>query len=153
MVTEVKLAPMIDNKADAGQDWFLCDGCLSYHPPEYRAEYHSNSEYKKFCHFALAIIQGEEIPVSDTPLPSISHAQDIDGTAVTLSSPTDSTTPTDSTPVNVTRKTRSLRKELPEEEIRNSTDSGPVLAQRYNTTKMTISRIRRKVRQGQMVLI
>ena len=149
MVTEVKLAPMIDNKADAGQDWFLCDGCLSYHPPEYRAEYHSNSEYKKFCHFALAIIQGEEIPVIDTPLPSISHTQDIDETAVTLSSPTDSTTPTDSTPVNVTRQTRSLRKELPEDEIINSTENGEILAKRFGVTRMTISRIRR----GQRILI
>ena len=148
MVTDIKLAPMIDNKADAPDGWFLCDGCLAYHPPEYRAEYHSNSEYKKFCHFALAVIQGEEIPVTDTPPASISHAQDIDETAVTLSSPTDSTTPTDSTPVNVTKQQRSLRKELPEDEIINSTESGPVLAERYHTTKMTISRIRR----GQRVL-
>ena len=149
MATEIKLAPMIDNKADAPDNWFLCDGCLSYHPPDYRAEYHSNSEYKKFCHFALAVIQGEEIPVSDTPLQSISHAQDIDETGVTLSSPTDSTTPTDSTPVNVTRQTRSLRKELPEEEIRNSTESGEILAKQYGVTRMTISRIRR----GQRVLV
>ena len=149
MATEIKLAPMIDNKADAGPDDFLCDGCLAYHPPEYRAKYHSNSEYKKFCHFALAIIQGEEISVSDTPLQSISHTQDIDETAVTLSSPTDSTTPTDSTPVNVTRQTRSLRKELPEEEIINSTESGEILAKRFGVTRMTISRIRR----GQRVLI
>ena len=153
MAVEVKLAPMIDNKADAGPDWFLCDGCLSYHPPEYRAEYHSNSEYKKFCHFALAIIQGEEIPVSDTPPEPISHTQDINEDSVTLTSPIETTCDNDSVPVNVTKKNRSLRKELPEEEIRNSTESGEVLAIRYDTTRMTISRIRRKVRQGQMVLI
>ena len=149
MPTEVKLAPMIDNKADAPDNWFLCDGCLSYHPPEYRAEYQSNDEYKKFCHFAAAIIRGEEIPVIATPLSSISQAQDIDEKAVTLSPPTDSTCDDISTPVNVTRKNRSLRIELPEDEIRNSTESGEALAKRFSVTRMTISRIRR----GQRVLV
>ena len=149
MVVEVKLAPMIENKADAPDGWFLCDGCLAYHPPGYRAEYHSSSEYKKFCRFAVAIIQGEEIPVSDTPLQSISHTQDINEDSVTLTSPIETTCDNDSMPVNVTKKNRSLRKELPEEEIMNSTDSGEVLAQRFGVTRMTISRIRR----GQRVLV
>ena len=144
----VALAPMIENKADAPEGWFLCDGCLAYHPPEYRAEYYSSSEYKKFCRFAVAIIQGEEIPVSDTPLQSISHAQDIDEKPVTLTSPIETTCDNDSVPVNVTKKNRSLRLDLPEEEIRNSTESGVVLARRYDTNKMMISRIRR----GQRVL-
>ena len=87
--------------------------------------------------------------VTDTRPASISHAQDINDTPVTLTSPIETTCDNDSVPVNVTRKNRSLRKELPEEEIRNSTESGPVLAIRYDTTKMTISRIRR----GQRVLV
>ena len=143
---EVKLAPMIENKADAPDGWFFCDGCLAYHPPADRAEYQSTSEYKKFCHFARAVIQGEEIPASDTPPASISQAWNIDEKPVTLTSPIETTCDNDSVPVNVTRKNRSLRKELPEEEIRNSTESGPVLAIRYDTTKMTISRIRRRQR-------
>ena len=146
---EVKLAPMIENKADAPDGWFFCDGCLAYHPPEYRVEYQSSSEYKKFCHFAVAIIREVELAVSDTPLQSISHTQDINEDSVTLTSPIETTCDNDSVPVNVTKKNRSLRKELPEEEIRNSTESGVVLAQRYDTTKMTISRIRR----GQRVLM
>ena len=145
---EVKLAPMIENKADAPDGWFLCDGCLAYHPPQYRAEYHSSSEYKKFCRFAVAIIQGEEIPVSDTPPEPISQAWNIDEKPVTLTSPIETTCDNDSVLVNVTKKNRSLRIELPEEEIRNSTESGAVLAIRYDTNKMMISRIRR----GQRVL-
>ena len=145
----VALAPMIDNKVDAPDGWFLCDGCLAYHPPEYKAEYQSNDKYKNFCHFAAAVVRGEEISVSDTPPASISQAWNIDEKPVTLTSPIESTCDTDSMPVNVTRKNRSLRIELPEEEIRNSTESGVVLAQRYDTTKMTISRIRR----GQRVLM
>jgi len=145
----VALAPMIDNKVDAPDGWFLCDGCLAYHPPEYKAEYQSNDKYKNFCHFAAAVVRGEEISVSDTPPASISQAWNIDEKPVTLTSPIESTCDTDSMPVNVTRKNRSLRIELPEEEIRNSTESGVVLARRYDTTKMTISRIRR----GQRVLM
>ena len=149
MATEVKLAPMVDHKEDAGPDWFFCDGCLAYHPPEYKAEYQSNDEYKNFCFFAVAIVRGEEIPVDDTPLSSIYQAQDINEKAVTLNSPIDSTCDTDSMPVNVTKKNRSLRKELPEEEIINSNESGEALAKRFGVTRMTISRIRR----GQRVLV
>jgi len=145
MVTEVP--PMVDNKVNAGPDWFFCDGCLAYHAPEYRGEFQSN--YKKYCHFALAVIREEEKPVDDIPLSSISHAQDIDEKAVTLSSPIDSTLDNNSETVNVTRQQRSLRKDLPEEEIIKSTESGQVLAERYGVTRMTISRIRR----GQRVLI
>lgn len=149
MATEVKLAPMVDNKTDAGQDWFFCDGCLAYHPPEYRAEYQSTSEYKNFCSFAVAVIRDGDLPVSDTPLESISQAWDIDEKAVTLSSLTDSTCDDDSVPVNVTRKQRALRKELPEDGILASKESGEVLAKKYGVSKMTISRIRR----GQRVLV
>jgi len=64
MVTEVP--PMVDNKVNAGPDWFFCDGCLAYHAPEYRGEFQSN--YKKYCHFALSVIREEEKPVDDIPV-------------------------------------------------------------------------------------
>lgn len=91
MSIEVKLAPMVDHRSEAGPDWFLCDGCLAYHPPEYRAEYQSNSEYKKFCFFAVAVIRDEEIPDSDTLPASIYQAQDIDVQSFVTEGLTDST--------------------------------------------------------------
>lgn len=95
------------------------------------------------------IIEKPKKPTTDTPPASISQAWNIDEKAVTLSYTIDSTCETDSEPVNVTKKPRSLRKELPEEEIINSTESGEVLAKRFGVTRMTISRIRR----GQRVLV
>ena len=147
MTMEVELAPMIDNKADAGSDWFFCDGCLAYHPPEYRAEYHS--DYRKYCYFALAVIRDEELPVDDTPLSSISYAQDIDDTAVKLSNPIETTCPDTSMPVNLTRKNRALRKDLPEDEIIDSTEPYRVLAEKYGVSRTTILNIKK----GQRVLV
>ena len=147
MAIKINVPPMVDNKTDAGSDWFFCHACLAYHPPEYL------SRDARYCEFALRIIQDKEVavdePVSD-PLPaSISQACDIDEKPVTLTDWCDSTCDNNSTPVNVTRQKRSLRKELPEDEIIKSAENGAVLAERYSVSKMTISRIRR----GQRVLV
>ena len=99
MAMEVKVPPMVDRKEDAGLDWFLCDGCLAYHPPEYRGNY--ESDYKKYCHFALSIIRGEENRADDTQQSSISQSHDIDDEAVTLTSPIETTCLVDSEPVQL----------------------------------------------------
>ena len=61
MATEVKLPPMVDHKADAGPDWFFCEGCLAYHAPEYQ------SRNKRFCKFAFLVVQDKEVPGDDEP--------------------------------------------------------------------------------------
>jgi len=177
MVTEIKIPPMADHKADAGPDWFFCDGCLAYHPPEYQ------SRNKRYCKFAFSIVQDKESPVDDEKdwldkpitdlLPaSILQAWEIEDAALerlysrkptprkkikaklpvknkVKSTSRRVTSPEIENQLNVTRQQRSLRKELPEDEIVKSTESGEALAKRYGVTRMTISRIRR----GQRVLV
>ena len=176
MATEVKLAPMIENKVDAGPDDFFCNGCLAYHPPDFQ------SRDKEYCKFAFSIIHNKRSIIKDEPgwldkpitdlLPaSLLQAWEIEDKALerlysrkptphkvikrkstnnisTKNTSRRVTSPVIKNQLNVTKKNRSLRIELPEEEIRNSTESGAVLALRYDTNKMMISRIRR----GQRIL-
>ena len=122
------------------------------------------------------ILEKLEKPVSDPPLTSISHAQDIDEELKFTTPPIDSTCDVVSTPVKFTkrenppdrnpagagglttgddnslyhtRKNRALRKDLPEDEILASTEPCRVLADRYGVSAQTISKIKR----GQRVLI
>lgn len=177
MATEVKLAPMIDNKADAGSDWFFCDGCLSYHPPEYQ------SRNKRYCNFAFSIVQDKEFPVEDDAgwlekpitdlLPaSILQAWEIEDAALKrlysrkptprkslkAKSHKKSSAVVKSrrggravikNPLNFTGKNRALRKDLPEDEIRKSTEPSRILAERYGVSHTLIANIRK----GQRILV
>ena len=123
--------------------FFFCQACFDTMPIKYRSK---NKKYCMDCHESMT---SDDYRVDDLAPASISQAQDIDEEAVKLSDPIETTSFDGSTPVNFTRKSRTLRKELPEDEILASTETSRILANRYGVSHTTIANIRR----GQRVLV
>lgn len=162
---ENEIPPVIDNKSDAGPDYFFCQACLGYHSPEYRSKkdfVHTKIENRSdslkgrkvkqayvVCKWSYDEMTGKHLniddevpdwnkPVSDTPPASIPQARNIDEEPP---EPKKQGNPTRS--IFGTAKTRGR----PRKNIFINIDSSKTceeLAEELGVSPMTISRRRRE---------